>query len=152
MATFKSNMAQGKRPVPSLNDTLGVKIPYEIILPTAALAANDILVLGPLEANVRPLDVDLITDKLDSNGAPAIVLSVGILNADLTDIDAAATSTWIAGSTAGQNGGITRATTPNALLSLRRSTTRQLGVKVVTAPATYAGAGKQLVVLVTCQG
>lgn len=151
MATYKSNMAQGKRPVPSLNDTLGVAIPYEILTP-AALAANDILVLGPLEAGVRPLDVALITDKLDSNGAPAIVLTVGILNADLSDIDAAATSTWIAGSTAGQTGGVTRATSANALLSLRRSTTRQLGVKVVTAPATYVGAGKQVLVLVTCQG
>lgn len=148
---FRSNHALGKRPVPSLNAALIVGLLYEYTTETAP-AAGDIIELGNIEADVKPIDVTLLSDKLDTNGAPGIQLTVGILNAAKTDIDAAATSTWLAASNVAKNGGADRATNANAFLSGRASATRILGIKVVTAPATWAGAGKKLAVVLSAGG
>lgn len=151
MAVYKSKAAQGKKPVASLLSALVAGILYEYTT-EANLAAGDIINMGPVEADVVPGDCKLITDDLDSNGAPTITLTVGILNAAGTDIDAAATSTWIAASTVGQTGGVARATTANCYLSGPSSATRQLGVKVVAGAATGVGAGKKIAVLLEAGG
>jgi hypothetical protein len=143
MATYKSKTAAGQVPVISLDDAGVIGIPYEYVT-TGALAAGDIIVMGPIEPGVKPFDSFIVTDDLDTNGAPTITLSLGILNAAQTDLDAAATSTWIAASTVGQTGGIGRATTANTYLCGASTTERTLGIKVVAAPATSAGAGKKI--------
>jgi hypothetical protein len=147
MAILKSRHATGSRPVASVLSALAVGLLYEYTTEAAALAVNDIIALGPLEADVKPIDVTLITDDLDTGAG--LTLTVGILNAAGTDIDAAATSTWIAASTVGQAGGVARATNANAFLSGRSASTRQLGIKVVTAPAGSQGAGKKIAVIVS---
>lgn len=147
MATYKSKTALGQNPVVSTDDSAACGIPYEYVT-TGALAAGDIIVLGPVEAGIKPYDSLLATDDLDTDGAPTITLSLGILNAALTDLDAAATSTWISASTVGQTGGVARCTTANCYLSDKSSTQRMLGVKVVAGPATSAGAGKKIAALV----
>lgn len=152
MAVYKSKTAQGQVPVPSLMFGLIAGILYEFATPSVALAAGDIIALGPISPGVKPVDVQLITDDLDTNGTPTITLTVGVLNAAGTDIDAAATSTWIAASNVGQTGGIARASTANVYLSGASATERQLGVKVVAGPATYAGAGKKLAVVLKAAG
>lgn len=153
MATQKSKMALGQVHVTSLTSALVAGLLYEHTT-TGALAANDIIELGPIEGLVKPIDCTLITDDLDTNGAPTITLTVGILNAAKTDIDAGATSAWIVASTAGQSGGVARATTHNCYLSgaTAAGTNRTLGIKVVTGPATSAGAGKKIVVLLDAAG
>jgi hypothetical protein len=151
MALQKSKLALGQVPVVSLMSGLVASIPYEHII-AGALAAGDIIALGPIEPGVKPYDATLITDDLDSNGTPTITLTVGILNAGMTDIDAAATSSWIAASTAGQTGGIARATSANVYLAGASSTVRQLGVKVVAGPATAASDGKKIAVLLKAGG
>lgn len=150
MAKYLSKAAAGQTPVMSLHSALAVGLLYEFLTPATALAANDIIVLGPVEAGVKPIDVKLITDDLDTG--TTLTMSVGILNADGTDIDAAATSTWIAASNVGQAGGIARASTANCYLSGRSGVTRQLGVKVVAGAAGSTGAGKRLAVLLTAAG
>lgn len=147
MPTYKSKTALGLTPVVTLDDADIDGIPYEYVT-AGNLAAGDIIVLGPIEADVKPFDCFLISDDLDTNGAPTITLSLGILNAAQTDIDAAATSTWISASNIGQTGGVARATSANCYLSGASSTTRWLGVKVVAGPATSAGAGKAIAAVV----
>jgi hypothetical protein len=153
MATQKSKMALGQVSVPSLMSVLVAGLLYEHTT-TGVLAAGDIIELGPIEGTVKPVDCTLITDDLDTNAAPTITLTVGILNAAKTDIDAAATSTWIALSTAGQAGGVAQATTANCYLSgaTAAGVNRTLGIKVVTGPATSAGAGKKIAVLLGAAG
>lgn len=146
MALLQSKHATGLKPIPSMMSALVAGLLYEYTT-VGALAIGDIIEMGDIEPGVDPVDVALITDDLDTNGAPTITLTVGVLNAAKTDIDAAATSTWIAASTAGQAGGVARATTPQCYLSGSSSAVRKLGVKVVAGPATSAGAGKKIAVL-----
>lgn len=151
MPVYKSKSALGKKPIASLTSALVQGILYEYTT-EANLVAGDIINMGPIETDTVPVDCKLITDDLDTNGAPTLTLTVGILNAAGTDIDVAATSTWIAASTVGQTGGVARATTANCYLSGASSATRMLGVKAVAGAATGVGAGKKLAVLVECGG
>jgi hypothetical protein len=146
MAILKSKTALGMTPVPSLMAALVVGLLYEYTT-AGALAAGDIIALGPIAPGVIPVDAALITDDLDPNGTPTITLTVGILKDDLSDIDAAATSTWITASNVGQTGGIARPTSANVYLAGAANVPRQLGIKVVAGAATSAGAGKKLAVL-----
>jgi hypothetical protein len=148
MALKQSKTALGQIPVVSALSARLVGIPFEYVT-DATLATGDIIEMGPIEAGVKPFNVHLYAEDLDTNGAPTITLSVGILNAAKTDIDAAATSTWIAASTVGQTGGVVSATTANAYLSGATAATRKLGVKVVAGPATFAGAGKKIAVVIS---
>jgi hypothetical protein len=151
MTTFTSKCAAGQKPVPSLISGLPGVLLYEF-LTTASLAAGDIIDLGPLPANVAPLDVMLVTDDLDTNGTPTITLSVGLLNAGKTDLNGGTNETWITASTVGQAGGIARATTAAVYLLGASTSERRLGIKVVAAAATGTGAGEKIAVLVTAQG
>lgn len=148
MALYKTLIAEGKQPVPTLNDGLAGVIPFEYTT-TASLAANDIIDLGPIEPGVSPLDVMLIAQDLDTNGTPTITLSVGILNAAKDDIDGTA---WIVESTVGQAGGVARATTNTCYLSGSSTSERRLGIKVVAGAATGTGAGEKIAVLLTAKG
>lgn len=150
MTTFTSKTADGKKPVPSIQSALLAGLVYEYVT-TAALVAGDIIDLGPIEAGVEPVDVTLIADDLDTSGSPTITLTVGILNAAKTDIGAGTYDTFMAASTAGQAGGIARATTANAYLSGASTTERRLGIKVVAGPATSAGAGKKIAVVLSAK-
>lgn len=148
MTTYTSKTADGKQPVPTLNDSLAGVIPYEYVT-TASLAQNDIIDMGPIEPGVTPLDVALITQDLDVHASPTITLSVGILNAGKTDIDGTA---WIVDSTVGQSGGVARATTSTCYASGSSTSERRLGVKVTGAVATGSGAGEKIAVLLTAKG
>jgi hypothetical protein len=144
----QSKTALGQTPVPSVWSAVTCGIPFEYVT-DATLAAGDIIELGTIEAGVKPFNVTLLSDDLDTNGTPTITLTVGILNAAKTDIDAAATSTFIAASTVAQTGGHAAATTANAYLSGASNVPRKLGIKVVAGPATFAGAGKKIAVVLT---
>ena len=144
MAKYLSKTAAGQVPVMSLNSALVAGLLYEFVTPATPLVAGDIIVMGPIEPGIKPVSVSLLTDDLDTNAAPTITLTVGILNAAGTDIDAAATSAWIVASTAGQTAGVTRSTSGNVYLAGASQVTRQLGIKVVAGPATYAGANKRM--------
>lgn len=148
MALFLSKCAAGQVPVQSLNDGRPGGLLYEF-LTTASLAAGDIIDLGPLEAGIKPLNVHLITDDLDSNGTPTITLTVGILNAAKTDIGAGTYDSFIVASTVAQASGIAVATLPNAYLCGASTSTRRLGIKVVAGAASGVGAGKKIAVILT---
>lgn len=145
MATYTSKHASGVAPIAALNDALPGIIALEYVN-TAALAAGDIIDLGPLPAGITILDVALVTEDLDTNGTPTLTLSVGELNAGKTDLSGTA---YIAASTIGQTGGVARATTSVHLTA--GAVARRMGIKAVAAAATGA-VGKKMVVLLTVQG
>lgn len=151
MALQQSKHATGNKPVVTPSAGVVTDLLFEHVI-TGNLAANDIIDMGPIEAGIAPVEVSLIADDLDSNGAPTITLTVGILNAAKTDIDAAATSTFIAASNVAQTGGVARNTTANTYLAGAASTTRSLGIKVVAGPATAASAGKKVAIVLGVVG
>lgn len=150
MPLYQSATALGQKPVPAANSGFLQQFLYEF-LTLGALAAGDIIDLGPIQADLAPADCTLITDDLDTNGVPAITMTVGILNAAKSDIGAGANDPWIVASTVGQTGGIARATSAACYLSGPAAVERRLGIKIVAAPATSAGAGKKIAVKVDFQ-
>jgi hypothetical protein len=145
MALYTSKTASGKTPVPSLQSALIMALLFEFTT-TGALAAGDIIDLGPIEAGVKPMDVILVSDDLDTNGAPTITMSVGILNAAKTDLAAGANDTFIAASNVGQTGGLARATNASVYLCGAAAVERRLGIKIVAGAATQAAVGKKIAV------
>jgi len=146
MALLKSNIATGVKPVQTPISGLLAKMLYDYVT-TTALAAGDIIDLGPIPEDLAPVDCMLVAEDLDTNVAPTITLSVGILNDDKSDL----ATTLISTSTVGQAGGVARATTNSTYLSGASSSERHLGIKVAAGPATAAAAGKKLAVVLDVQ-
>lgn len=102
MSTFKSNAYIGGVPFRPVAD-MPFQIAATILVPNGkALAANDVLKFFKLGADVRVLDVTLITDDLDTGAA--ITLDVGYTAAVASDV----VDFFIDGSTVGQGGGVVR--------------------------------------------
>lgn len=105
---------------------------------TAALALNDVIQMIPVAAGERVVDLQLISEDLDTNGTPAIVLDVG---------DGDDTDRYIDGSTIGQTGGMARlgqgVATDAAAIAVNRlyAAADTIDVLVQVAPATGATTG-----------
>jgi len=145
MSLLQTNYAKGIYPMPTADDSdvIAVRMEYSL---AAALALNDVIEMGPLPADHVPVDCVLDADDLDTNGAPTITLSVGILNAGKTAISTAAAdggAAWIAASTVAQAGGLVRPTV-SAITRVApdAANDRPMGVLVAAGPATGAATGK----------
>jgi hypothetical protein len=106
---------------------------YEI---SAALVLNDVIQMVKVHAGEEVVDIQLITDDLDTDGSPAILLDVG--DGDNPD-------RYIDGATVGQGGGIATIgsgiTADAQLIRGVYSADDTIDVKVATAPATGATSG-----------
>lgn len=144
MALLKTNYANGVYPMPTCDDAAPRVVRMEYSL-AAALALNDVIYSGDLPADHVPVDFILDSDDVDTNGAPAVILAVGIINATDNGLSTAAEdggAAWLAGSTIGQAGGMARPTTNVITRVTPTSSSRRVGVHVSTAPATGATTGK----------
>ena len=139
MANHQSDYAKGIRQVPVANGSELLSQRFEVSLP-ANHALNDIIEFGHLPEDHVPVDFVLDAADLDSNGAPAIVLSAGLLNAGKTDISTDADdggAAWLTASNIGQAGGIARPTVRALWLTKPKPATRRmLGAKITTGAAT----------------
>lgn len=120
----------------------------DVDFPAVALAANDLIELAEIPAGYQVLDYALVFPDIDSGGAPALAFSLGVENVGGTDLGA---EVWGAAITAGQTNAIVRAAT-SAAAQGNASVDRKVALKVTTAAATYAGAGKKGQVLLLVQG
>lgn len=113
-----------------------------IDLATGDLTLNNIIEMGPLPAGCEFVDAILDTDDLDSNGAPAVTLDVGIMNGDfgaLLDDDGNARTCGaeiLSAVTTGQAGGVVRPTLKTAFRIARSDVDRSIGLKISAASAT----------------
>lgn len=144
MAKYQSDMASGKKNVPQPYDALITKVPVDITLPAATLVVGDIITLLDIPPNVQLVDFDIFAPQLDSNGAPTLAFSLGEENAAGTDLATVYEAGLIFGRTA--NGSISRSTTAVPAQAVRTSA-RRISLKVTTAAATTASAGKQVLAL-----
>jgi len=149
MALFKSDYRNGVKPMPVAQGPELVSVRAEYT--ASAAAAGDIFSMLVIPEDHILVDVILDSDDLDSNGAPAITLSVAYLNATEADIDVTANingdgAAFIVASTVGQAGGMARPSTKSLWRAAPRSAgdpangstkLRYLGVKVVAGAATF---------------
>jgi len=145
MALKQTDYATGVRPMPVAkgSEILSVRMEYSL---AAALALNDVIEMGLLPEDHVPVDWDVDTDDLDTNGAPAIAFDVGILNAGKTAVSTAAAdggAKWAAGLTTAQAGGLVRAAaTAHKRVTPSPTSRRSVGLVIGTGPATGAATGK----------
>ncbi|MRX32812.1 hypothetical protein [Aminobacter sp. MDW-2] len=99
---------------------------------------GDIIELACIPATCRPIDIILDSDDLDSNGAPAIVVDVGLMSGDWGDNDNTRTcgQEFFVGATTAQAGGVARPTAKTAVRVPSAPYARSIGVKIVTKAAT----------------
>lgn len=149
MAKILSEVLTGKKSVPQPYDALISKVPVTVVLPAAAPAVGDLLSLLEVPPMVDLVDFDVIAPQLDSNGAPTNTFSIGVENAAGNDL----ATVYEAGLTAGRgpSGSISRCSTA-APASAENSVARKIALKVTGAFATYAGAGKTVLVLLHLRG
>jgi hypothetical protein len=136
---YQSALGKGVLPAPigSHSDMLSVRA---VIIPTAALAANDVMEGPVLPAGHVPVDCILDSDDLDTNGAPTLTLDVGLMSGTPGVNDSARTvgNEFIAAATMGQTGiaTISRMIKGNMLRYLPSDSDRSIGVKAAAGAAT----------------
>lgn len=145
MPKYQSDVATGKKAVPQPYDASVLQVAVDLTLPTAALAAGDLLELLELPPNVQVVGVDIVAPQLDSNAAPVLAFSLGALNAAGNDLGAVYDTGLKPGT--GASGSVATANAA-ALAFANREASRKLALKVTTAAATSASAGKQVLALV----
>jgi hypothetical protein len=138
MAVTKARAYTNAKPIPLPKSGHPEWVAVDIDFPAANYTANDLVLLCTLPAGVKCLDWALVFPDVDSNGAPTIASSLGVVNAGLTDLGA---EVWGAALTAGQSTAIVRNTT-SVCAQGDGASDRVVGLKVTTAAATYAGATK----------
>lgn len=141
MALKQTLQAQRVIPMPNPkgSEVVNVRLVYDSAV-EGALALNDVVELGLLPEGCVPVDWILDVSDLDSNGSPAIVMSVGILTAAKTAISTATAdggAAWATGLTTAQAGGMVRPTTRPTYLTQPSTSPRSVGVLISTAAATF---------------
>lgn len=99
----------------------------------AALGLGDVIEMVKLPAGCVPVDFIIDTDDLDSGGAPALAMSVGLTAGTVAELRAAGA--------VGQAAGLVRMDSVLAPRVAATNADRTVGLKVTTAPATGATSG-----------
>lgn len=107
----------------------------------AALVVSDTVAMCTLPANHVPVFCILTSSDLDTDGSPAIVLDVGVLDGD--------TDALVDGSTIGQAGGIQLMNAVAGIQLAPTTSDRSIGVTVQVAPATGATTGRIDLILIS---
>lgn len=118
--------------IPAGSELVAFRMAYTL---TADLAANDIIEMGSLPANCKPVDLILDTDDLGTTGA----VSVGLLNSDKSDISGTAWSAALDVNTAATG---LRATAAGLLEMSRVAASgvdRPIGIKITTDTTATSG-------------
>lgn len=117
---------------------------YEFDTAGVTLAEGDIIDIGVLPANATVADAVIVTDDLDTNATPTVVLDVGIMSGTVGSKDAARTcgAELFSGSVIAKTGGTERMSAKTGFRIAPVGYDRSIGVKVTTAQATAAATGK----------
>lgn len=141
MGNTKSPAVLGTRPQPSPVGSELVNVMLSAEVAAGDLGAGDLIILGRIPEDCVLVDAIYASDDLDSNGAPAVVLSFGTVNAGETDL----TTVIEAGLTIAQAGGAARLTPTVANMAiLGGDNGLDVGFKVTTAAATGAAGTLQV--------
>ena len=148
MPTIETKFFTRVRNVPQPDSGCVDTVPVDIDFPAVTFAVNDMIRLIEIPAGVTVQDYAFVFPDIDS-GSAAFAFSFGVMNAAGTDL----ATVYATGLTAGQSNAIVRAPNSDAAQDAANNVlVRRLGIKVTTAAATYAGAGKTGTVLLSLRG
>lgn len=139
--TNTNDMLAGRVPAVSAAGCEVVAVRQEISLVAGDLDANDCGAVVLLPARHVPVAAFVDSEDLDTNGAPTIVMQLGILNAGETDLSVTAAdggAIWVTGLTVGQTGGMVQAVGRPMTQVLPSDVDRKVGIKLSAASATKA--------------
>lgn len=137
MAKFQTKAFTNAKPI-VLPDTAAPSwIVVDVEYPSTAIAVNDIIETCELPIGHKCLDWEFLPADADSNASPVLAFSLGVANADSSDLSS---EVWGTGLLSGTSA-LTRASNTNASQG-SITTKRTIALKCTTAAATYAGAGK----------
>lgn len=148
MATFKSKAYIGGVPFRPTSEE-PFQVAATVMIPSGtALVANDVIKMMKIGANVRILDVTLLTDDLDTGAA--ITLDVGYTATTAADV----VDFFIDGSTIGQTGGVSKVSNGGTPAFAGGSfvgvdETLDLEVKVATSPTADPATDRYVTLMVT---
>jgi hypothetical protein len=134
MANTQSSNVKGIIPTTSFMGHEAIPLRAEIAV--TSFATTDIYEMLKIPKGHLVVDWTVDVDDLDSNGSPAAVFKVGVLNSGKTDLDTG-NAIWKAGLTTAQAGGIARMDTLTAIRA-GSSADRVVGIIPTTASATVA--------------
>ncbi|MBB3947044.1 hypothetical protein GGQ73_003008 [Rhizobium skierniewicense] len=140
MALIQSKYAKGTEALsyPSnAGEAVAIRFSHQV---ANAPAAGDILELACIPSNCRVVDIVLDSDDLDTNGAPTMLLDVGIMSGGFSDENPARTcgAEFFSGANAAQTGAVARPTLKSAYRTTPSNIDRSIGIKFTTAAATFA--------------
>jgi hypothetical protein len=122
---------------------------YYVDLVAGDIVLNDIIDIGILPANHTVVDMVLIPDDLDTNGAPTLALDVGIMSGTPGDTLTARTcgNEFFAADTSVRTGVVATMSKKAGFLVQPSAADRSIGVKFQAAAATAAAGRIRLRVL-----
>lgn len=145
MALLFSTTTRGAtREAAPINGAECVAVRVERALTVAENVTGNIIDFAILPADTVLVDAILDSDDIDTNGAPAVLLDVGIMTGlpgeDLDEAGAARTcgAEVFSGATVGQAGTVARPTVKGAFRIAATAKDRSVGIKVATQSATAA--------------
>ena len=139
--TNSNDYLDGRKPAVFPAGAEVVAVRYTIDLVAADLDINDIGAVGILPAGCVPVALYYDSDDLDTNGAPTIAASVGVLNAAGTDLSTDAAdggAVWGSSITTSQAGGQSAVMSKALARVAATSADRKIGIKFTAAAATKA--------------
>lgn len=137
----KNDYLLGRKPAPYPAGAEVLAVRFAVALVAADLDAADIGAVGILPARCVPVAVLVDSDDLDTNGAPTIAASIGILTADGTALSTAAddgAAVWGSGLTVAQAGGQVQVLSKAISRVNPTNINRQIGILFSAASATKA--------------
>lgn len=113
---------------------------YYVDLLASEIVLNDIIDIGVLPANHTVVEMFLIPDDLDTNGAPTLALDVGIMSGTPGDTISVRTcgNEFFAADTSARTGVVATMSKKDGFLVKPSAADRSIGVKFQAAAATAA--------------
>lgn len=133
-ANYQSDNVKGLVPSPIAMGQEAVPLRGEIT--PSSFTTADVLEMLEIPPGMQVVDWTVDTDDLDSNGAPAAVFKLGVLNAGKTDLDTG-NAIWKTGLTTAQASGVARMDTVTAIRAGASTSRRIVGIVPTTNAATF---------------
>lgn len=150
MTTTNTKAYDNKKPMTLPPTAVPQWVAVDIEMPTAAPAANDMILAATIPVGYKVLDWAILSPDCDSGGS-ALAFSLGVALDNLSDLGAGASDVWVAGSTALATGVPARNLLPNALNG-DSTVERVVALKCTVIATTYAGSGKVAKLMLLLQG
>lgn len=135
---FQSKQVAARKPLPEPTSAVHPVTVYGEFVVPAALPLNSIIEMVGIPAGTVPVSWKIVCDDCDSNGAPTMTISAGLLSGLYGTNDDTRTigTSFMAANTVPQSAGIVSDTKPSPFLMTASDNDKGVGIQVTAAAAT----------------